>query len=212
MAGAGKPGPITGSDLSHLNLPHEIKSTLAHDRPGETPLYTAPGTGSFTETHEQHPGWLGKLSHVFGGGKHKHGEGRDLVNSTSQNFGTGEGHLGITPAAAASGFTEDYSRPYSHTAFESSFAGLGLGEAHSRHLAHRLAHGGAVVMVGVTGRIVEAEKILEEHNGTVRFEGEQFTDELPVGDHRVAVFGVVEDVYPATEEVHLPTAESVHSH
>ena len=209
MAGAGKPGPITGSDLSHLNLPHEIKSTLAHDQPGETPLHTAPGTGSFTESHSDQPGWFEKLSHVFGV-KHKHEAGSDLVSSTSQNFGTGEGHLGITPEAAA-GYRNNYSRPYSHSAFESSFTGLGLPEAHSRHLALRLAHGGAVVMVGVTGRIVEAEKILEQNNGTVRFAGEQFTDALPAGDHRVAVFGAVDDVYPATEEVAVPTTPALQS-
>jgi hypothetical protein len=209
MAGAGKPGPITGSDLSHLNLPHEIKSTLAPDRPGETPLYTPPGTGDFSASHTDHPSWLEKLSHVFGG-KRKHEADSDLVNATSQNFGTGEGHLGITPEAAA-GYRNNYSRPYSHSAFESSFTGLGLPEIQSRHLAHRLAHGGAVVMVGVTGRIVEAEKILEQHNGSVRFAGEPFTDVLPAGDHRVAVFGAVDDVYPATEEVAVPTTPALQS-
>ncbi len=209
MAGAGKPGPITGSDLSQLDLPHEIKSTLPHDQPGETPLQTAPGTGSFTESRTDSSGWLEKLSHVFGG-KHKHESGSNLVSSSSQNFGTGEGHLGVTPEVAG-GVKDNYSRPYSHTAFESSFTGLGLPEDHSRHLALRLAQGGAVVMVGVTGRIIEAEKILEQNNGTVRFAGEPLTDALPAGDRSVAVFGAVEDVYPATEEIAVPTTPALQS-
>ena len=195
MAGAGKPGPITGSDLSHLDLPHEIKSTLAHDQPGETPLHTPPGTGSFTEAHTHQPGWMDKLGHLFGGGKQKQSTGSDLVTEESQNFGTGEGHLGVTPAR--------YSRPYSHDAFERSFSGMGVEETHSRHLAHRLGQGGAVVSVSVTGRLPEVEKIFERHNGVVRFESAAFDDSVASSGHDVAVFGSFEHAYPAPERVHV---------
>jgi hypothetical protein len=202
MAGAGKPGPITGSDLSHLNLPHEIESTLPHDELRSGPSQPVSGAGSYAESYsepvEHHQeSWLDKLHHLFGG--HKHASATETVSGPttkeSQNFGTGEGNLLITGA--------NYTRPYSSSAFESSFGGMGIATGNSRHLALRLAGGGAVVTVTATGRVVDAETILERYNGVVRFEGEPFEDTLPAGRHHVAVFGAVGEAYPTEEEVSI---------
>lgn len=67
ILGAGKPGPIPGSDIEHTGLPHDLKSELAHDQPARR------GT------------WTSKLRHLFDA----------KPSADSQNFGTGVGDLNL---------------------------------------------------------------------------------------------------------------------
>lgn len=155
-----------------------------------------PSTGGLHPTSEQHtsanPGanWWDKLKHVFGGGEPA--PGARLEDKTSMDFGTGEGHLGVTQT--------EYEYPYSGAAFENSFSGMGLQPEHSRRLARDLRSGGAIVSVSATGRVAEAERILERNNGAIRYEEPE--SRLPTsGDQydegeRVQVFGEVQRVYP----------------
>jgi hypothetical protein len=181
ILGAGKPGPISGSDLHNTGLPSELHSELSHEQPGtgtaSSPAPVAASTAQPTHTIHDHKSWTSKLKHLF---ESKH----DAAKLDSQKFGTGEGELDLT-------------RPYSRTAFESSVSDAGVPADHSRHLSHHLSTGGAVVTVSATGRVVEVEKIFEQHNGVVRFSSDIFND-APALDYepRVEVFGHLEHRYP----------------
>jgi hypothetical protein len=183
ILGAGKPGPISGSNLSHTGLPHELQSELSHEQPGTrtAPAPVAVSTTRPTHTIHDHKSWTSKLKHLF---ESKHDNAPTTANPDSQKFGTGEGELDLT-------------RPYSQTAFESSVSGAGVPAEHSRHLSHHLSTGGAVVTVSSTGRAVDVEKIFEQHNGVVRFSSDIFND-APALDYepRVEVFGHLEHRYP----------------
>lgn len=190
ILGAGKPGPISGSSLEHTGLPSELKSEFAHDAPGSAPA--APSTVSHTYIAPQHTAssapasWTEKLKHLF---TKKEITTAPMANNESQNFGTGEGELGLEV---------QHGHPYSRAAFESSVTSAGVPVDHSRHLSGRLSSGGAVVTVSDTGRTVEVEEILERHNGVVRFQSDIFNDAPSLSyEPRVEVFGHLEHRYPS---------------
>lgn len=185
ILGAGKPGPISGSDLHHTGLPSELHSELSHEQPGTrtaAPVPVVTSAAHPTHTIHDHKTWTSKLKHLF---ESKHDVAPTAANPDSQKFGTGEGELDLT-------------RPYSRTAFESSVSGAGVTAEHSRHLSHRLSAGGAVVTVSSTGRAIDVEKIFESNNGVVRFSSDIFND-APTLEYepRVEVFGHLEHRYPA---------------
>ena len=192
ILGAGKPGPISGSDLSHTGLPSELTSELGHDQPGSAPRAAA--TSSYAtpapveSVKSANTSWTEKLKHLF---QPKSDASKPstatAANKEAQNFGTGEGHINLEGP---------YGQPYSPATFATSVSSAGVPADQSRHLSSRLSTGGAVVTVSATGRAVEVEKIFERYNGVVRFESDIFNDS-PALDYepRVEVFGHLEHHY-----------------
>jgi hypothetical protein len=191
ISGAGKPGPIPGSEIPH----HRRSETMASDAaPSNNPL---PATGSFHEAPKD-DSWWQKLKHVFGGESDQKAPSRSTTNDTSMNFGTGEGHLATYPG------TYDYA--YSESAFESAFSGMGVKQNHARSLIGELGNGGAIVSVSATGDVATAERIMEKNHGRIRYEATNATiareDRTPAG--RVMVFGEVSRIYPG----YLPASDT----
>lgn len=201
FAGADQPGPIPGSDIPS-NLPREIPSELASDsgRTGATrPASSAPvsSTGSrFSDTGSSETvadeSWWDKLKHVFGGGERTAtGRREPASDKDALNYGTGEGHLPITPT---------YNYAYSGSAFESSFTGFGIPQEHSRRLSRELQRGGAVVTVTAGTRNATAEAVLLRNNGVIRYEPTTAAGEAGYEsgrpEARVEVFGEIHRVYP----------------
>lgn len=181
ISGAGKPGPIPGSDI-----PRHRSTTLAKDA---APVTNAlPATGSFHEIPDENNWWL-KLKHLFGSDSERESNDQKLVNKTSMNFGTGEGHLAAYPE------NNDYE--YSGSAFEGAFSGMGVPQGQARSLVGELRNGGAIVTIAATGRIADAENICERNNGRVRYEATAAnTSSEDVPGERVQVFGEVSRAYP----------------
>ncbi len=213
--GAGRPGPITGSDIHHSGLPSTTPSTLPHDdevrgsgasSPAREEVgvirggLSAAGEPEYVETHGGpvvHESWGERLKHVFGGKDVHRGAvpARDEVpvkddlrkemNREAQDFGTGEGHLQLHTP-----------RRYSQTAFEQSFTGYGLEADRARGFSRGLGRGGAVVTVHAGLRTVEAERILEAHGGTTRVTENGDVNGNLADSGEVEVFGTVGRDYP----------------
>lgn len=89
------------------------------------------------------------------------------------------------------------SHPYSNSAFENSFAGMGIPAEHSQRLARELRGGGAVVTVKAGSRASEAESIMERNRGRIRYGAAPLQMEtVRESGGRVDVFGEVHRVYP----------------
>lgn len=205
-SGAVRPGPIPGAEIPDTipsTLPHTIQSTLPstlHPNPN-APLPTAgvrndyPATGGIHETRRKSsPDWWEKLKHVFGTDSETEAARRqNVVDKTSTNFGTGEGHIGAYP---------DYDYAYSGAAFESAFFGMGIPPDHSRMLSNRIRRGGAIVTVETARLGNEAEEILERNFGSVRYEDSatapltESVNDVGGEEERVQLFGRVQNVYP----------------
>ncbi len=198
----GRPGPISGSSLEHTGLPSELVHELPDSSPrassGDSfantaaPVTPAARTGSAPQHHLQHTdtSWGAKIKHLFQPKQHDSpATTTAATTSESQNFGTGEGSLGIAPP---------YGHPYAATDFERSVSSAGVAPEHSQHISRRLSGGGAVVTVQSTGRTSEVERIFERHHGHVRFASSTFEDAPAYsgGDARVEVFGHLEHIYP----------------
>ncbi len=203
FGGAGRPGPITGSDLTNSGLPSELKSSLPHDpampvSSGYAAQQAQPSAYSPEPTHTQHvqseDGWLEKVKHIFG--MHHHDADTHTAHAThtpkapvtkeSQDFGTGEGHLMLNERPTG--------KRYSQPAFERSFTGYGIQPDHARHLSHRIGQGGAIVTVHAATRSVDAERVLEAHGGEVRFTGAPVESSL-TADSQIETFGTVDRSY-----------------
>lgn len=197
-SGAGRPGPIPGSDIPN-SLPTEIPSALptAADVRAERAQADAkyyPGTGGIHETrHEEDESWWTKLKHIFSSDSSEgtRGSRREVVaDKSSTNFGTGEGHLGVYP---------EQGYPYSVDAFESVFAGMGVPQERAHYLSGQIDRGGAIVTVVAGNQVAKAERILERNHGEIRYEtgtverGEVWQDGAPA---RVEIFGRVQRAYP----------------
>jgi len=185
---ASRPGPIPGGELPRT-LPHDLPSTLASDLPSTLRADEEPESQSMATTTEvegrrstRDESWWEHVKHAFGGGA-KSESGPRLANSSSQKFGTGEGHLDLYPQM-------NYSEP----SFESSFVGMGLGPLEARTLSTQLSQGGAVVTVNATQRASLAEAILERNHGRVRLEP---ASDMSAADleSRVEVYGSMRDFY-----------------
>jgi hypothetical protein len=208
-SGAGRPGPIPGSEIPG-NLPTNIPSSLQSSTAApladdtinqsrtvrDTPLTgNYPATGSFREHYDEGASWWDKLKHLFSG---EHTETDDSVRREaidkkgSSNFGTGEGHLGTY---------SEFDYPLHGSAFESSFTGMGIPREHAQRLVADIGRGGAIVTINASSRNSEAENILERNHGRIRYEADDFTtnDTGKTGSEaaRIRVFGHVERVYPS---------------
>lgn len=89
------------------------------------------------------------------------------------------------------------SHPYSISAFENSFAGMGIPAEQARRLAGELRGGGAVITVKAGGRAASAESIMERNRGRIRYESAP--PQMETGTEsggNVDVFGEVHRVYP----------------
>jgi hypothetical protein len=207
-SGAGRPGPIPGAEIPSSipsTLPHTIQSSLPstlHPNPSAPlPSQAAvayPATGGFHEDRKKdQTGWFEKLKHVFGGDSDSSRVTPNVVDKTSTNFGTGEGHIGAFP---------EYDFAYSSAAFESAFFGMGIPSTHARQLSTRIARGGAIVTVDAGGLNADAEQILERNHGVVGYEEATPTAtstlrsedawEEANREGRVQLFGRVQSVYP----------------
>ncbi len=209
IAGAGRPGPIPGSDIPGnlpTNIPSDIPSELASDTynrafagtgSGRTEGGNFPATGGFHATRAErrdatrdNGSWWDKLKHFFGDQTTDASAKRQPVSDKSSlNYGTGEGHLGTYP---------DYA--YSGTAFERSFSGMGIPQDHARRLSRELRRGGAVVTVKAGSMNSTAEAIMERNHGIIRYESASAADQdiwdKDNQDARVEIFGEVHRVYP----------------
>lgn len=203
FSGAGKPGPIPGSEIP-ADLPRDIPSELESEASTRTfassraPITetsrasTRENTAASRVEREKDEGWWDKLKHVFGGGEHDVSSRREpVLEKSSQNYGTGEGQLNLTT-------DRDYA--YSNSAFESSFSGMGIPPDHARALARDLRRGGAVVTVRVGSKNATAEAIMEHNHGVIRYESQVAATEGAWENEnqptRVEVFGEVHRVYP----------------
>ena len=83
----------------------------------------------------------------------------DVRAMGSRKVETREGHL-----AANAGY------PYSSAAFEKSFTAMGIAPEHARRMAQELRRGGAVVTVSAGTRAAEAETVLLQNHGIIRYE------------------------------------------
>lgn len=184
--GAGRPGPIPGTEIPDT-LPREVPRSIPPEPDRSRGGAAQPATGGFHETRSQNQSWWDKLMHAFGGDSGDE-RPRASVDETSMNFGTGQGHLGVYPE-------HDYE--YSGSAFESSFLGLGIPKEHSRYLAGQLSRGGAVVTVEAGTRTTEAEEILERNRGQVHYEADviALTGDPDIPGGRVQVFGQIQGYY-----------------
>jgi len=181
VSGAGRPGPIPGSEIPHHRETTEVETTKTVANP-------MPATGGFHESRDEN-NWWNKLKHIFSSDSEKSSRSEGIVDSTSMNFGTGEGHLATYPEA--------YDYAYSGSAFEGAFSGMGLPQQHARTLVGEMRNGGAIVSVSASGRIADAEKILERNNGRVRYEAASTTSTWQdVPGERVHVFGELSRTYP----------------
>lgn len=170
--GAGRPGPIPGGDLVHTGLPSELEHELPNAPTGggsagtyaATPTPASYATSAATPAHTHTGSWASKVKHLFEP-KHDSSANKPVTEATRQDFGTGEGQLDLL-----------HRHVYSAGSLESSATSAGVPAEHSRHLSRRLARGGAIVTVSVTGRAIEVERIFEAHHGLVRFEGATFDD------------------------------------
>jgi hypothetical protein len=151
----------------------------------ETPGFSSatpkvPGAHAETKTN-----WWERLKHAFGAdsdtdtradnpqnleakGTQAARAGAPLEDKTSMNFGTGEGHLGVTKPGTAS--QPEYEFEYLSSAFENSLGRMGVGQARAGYLARSLSPGYAIVTVNDLARAQEAERILTSNNGVVRYE------------------------------------------
>lgn len=169
------PGSEIPSTLRH-ELKHDLPSTL-HGETGTTaPVPTVPAGTARMETEESR---RERLRRAFGD------DARNDKRTANMKFGTGEGHL----------FPEsDYSAP----AFESSFAGMGLGAGDARTLSGELRRGGAVITVEPGNRASLAEGIIERNHGSIRFENISGTAEVCDGGS-VEMYGRMRNYYRPEE-------------
>ena len=205
---AGRPGPISGSDLSKTGLPTELASSLPHDSDVRGQGNTSP-QGSFDASvppvsaehvpagTARHESWGDKLKHVFGASGSKDREttvaptyGKDDLwaerKREAQDFGTGEGHLDLSTP-----------RRYSQQAFERSFSSYGVQPDHAQSLSQRIGQGGAIVTVHANARVGEAERVLEAHGGEVRLSPGNTAEVSSRGSaSEVEVYGTVGRDYP----------------
>jgi hypothetical protein len=177
------PGPIPGSEIPQT-LKHDLPETLPHDLPST--LRSAPtGRGRNDDR------WVDHLSSTYGSATAETARNRNSAAPSHQNFGTGEGTLGL--------FAE---YPYSASTFEDSFTGMGLGPDRARSFSSELAGGGAVVTVSAGERASLAEAILERNHGRVRFEYAAGTTTSGLDrESPVQVYGSMRSYYRADEEL-----------
>lgn len=100
----------------------------------------------------------------------------------------GEGHLGESSAPS-----------YSSAAFEKSFTAMGIPPEHARRLAQALRRGGAVVTVSAGARAAEAETVLLQNHGIIRYQTpsgrmEPVSPTSPADVH-LEIFGALRRLY-----------------
>lgn len=161
-----RPGAIPGGEI-----PPTLAHDLPRDLPSELPSILEPQASSMRPGLEERrmsaegsrivegESRRAHLRRVFGGPNSVESGTGSQRGNTNMKFGTGEGHLGLSPQAE-----------YSESAFEGSFVGMGLGAAEARSLSGELSRGGAVVSVNASNRASLAEAILERNHGRIRIE------------------------------------------
>lgn len=174
IAGASAPGPIPGS-----KIPASIPRTIQSELPSEASLQS-----SSSPRAEDARDWRcdSRVGHLFSDNKGI--QAQDAKDS--QNFGTGEGHLELS----------DY--PYSMSAFESAFSGMGVAPDHARWLSAELKRGGAIITVN-TSDTAQAAAILERNHGVLGLAASTESNGLSPQDDpnaRVEVFGELHRIYP----------------
>jgi hypothetical protein len=181
ISGAGRPGPIPGSDIPRHRSTAPPQSTATATDP-------LPATGGFHETRED-DSWWQKLKNLFSSEAAVEDRRKGISSEISMNFGTGEGHLATLP--------DDYDYAYSGSAFEGAFSGMGITQSNARSLVGDLRQGGAIVSVDAAGRLADAERILERNNGRIRYEAAaESTQWSDIPGERVRVFGQLSRRYP----------------
>lgn len=97
----------------------------------------------------------------------------------------------------AKGESRASSHAYSASAFENSFAGMGVPSEHARRLSSELRRGGAVVTVKAGQKTPAAEQIMERNHGVIRYDsGPVAVEDTRDTGAQVDVFGEIHRVYP----------------
>jgi len=198
VSGAGRPGPIPGSDIPRSvgdnasdvrrskreNWPQDSRQDRVMDiAPGGsgsdvTTLPNPASTAAYNEAerlnkHPQvHESWWEKLKHLFTDDESTSTKRAGDKAKSEAKFGTGEGDLGLTSDRSVAQ-TDDYGEydyAYSPADFEGSLTSLGLDPRQSRAFARELGARGAIVTVAAGDRLSDAERILERNNGRIRYE------------------------------------------
>jgi len=185
ISGAHRPGPISGSEI-----PQDLPTEIPHELPTDAEVRamksgrSMPNAALPVSTPNQDERiWRARLETVFG---RESGTGRPVESRKPE---TGGGHLGDIA---------DYA--YSSSAFEQSFAGMGIPLEQAQRMAQELQRGGAVVTVKAGARAAEAESEMLRNHGVIRYGAPTERRESGSGrdnaDLRVEVFGEVRRVYP----------------
>ena len=198
VSGAGRPGPIPGSDIPRSianNAADDLRRTRENwqqdtrqDRvmdiapggsgsdvttlPNPTPTATYNEAERLNKNPHEHEGWWEKLKHLFSDDESASSKIASDKTKNETKFGTGEGGLGLTSdkPAMQTNNDEDYDYAYSPADFEVSLTSLGLDPRQSRAFARELGARGAIVTVAAGDRLSDAERILERNNGRIRYE------------------------------------------
>jgi len=191
------PGPIPGSEIPST-LKHDLPETLPHDLPSTLrsgSASTMSTTGVLAGKGDLDDTWVQHLKNLYGSGttaaSAETAKDRNTARSSDQNFGTGEGTLGLFPE-----------RAWSEPAFEGSFTGMGLTPDQAHSLSGELSRGGAVVTVSAGERSSLAEAILQRNHGRVRFEYAAGTTTLRAADREspVQIYGSMSNYYRSDEQ------------
>ena len=182
--------PIPGAEVPRT-LPHDLPSTLPSTIPstlrGER---TGDGPGSVVGAAD--PTWMDRLRRTY--------EGKGGGQEAATRGGTSKRAGRLPGAAREAGASLIPAHPYSESAFESSFVGLGLGSMEARRVSSLLNHGGAVVTVIAGARSSLAEAILSRSHGQTRF-GEASTVVLQADrEAPVEVYGSLCGYYRPEED------------
>jgi hypothetical protein len=179
------PGPIPGAEIPQT-LPHDLPETLPHDLPATRRQSEGRVAGFRTADNS----WVDHLKRTYGASNTTEtARNRNSVHASDQEFGTGEGTLGLTP---------EYE--YSEANFEGSFVGMGLASEHARSLSGELSRGGAVVSIGAGERASLAEAIMERNHGRVRFENAAVFARADDRESSVRIYGSMRDYYRSDED------------
>ena len=155
VAGASDPSLNTANvatgtaDYDPSTYPHQTSDRLNADAD-----YPVTGTSS-RQTSTSHAGesWWERLKHVF--------TDSDPADTRADR-----------EVSSASGYSNDYDFGYESNEFEGTLTQAGVAPDRARYLSRELPSGGAIVTVRAAERSDEAQRIIEQNNGRVRFEND----------------------------------------
>lgn len=170
-AGATSAGSLAGTQST---VPGGTGTPTADFDPATYPHRTEgsdyPVTGNTARRVHRDESWWDRVKSFFGDD--------DAERRTTDAAGTGTASANqaadrrnLATSSTSRGYGDrDYDFGYESTEFEGTLSQIGIAPDRARYLARELPEGGAIVTVRANGRTEEAQRILEDNDGTVRFE------------------------------------------